>query len=129
MARRKAARGLRLLLAVALAGPSLGDCATGLAPGTPALSCAHALAACGHANARLWLAPPANAIAAPYEALCADAGWVLALRVDGSAGTFAYSSAAWTSPALLNEGCSTRPVRRRPSWHPMSTRPAPRCAS
>ena len=76
-------------------------CVVGASAATAATHCGHARAACGFSNATFWLASPVGG--APYRAYCAGDGWVLALRVNGAAGTFAYESPLWTSAALLND--------------------------
>ena len=81
--------------------PTASPCVVGSSAATAAAHCGHARAACGFSNATFWLASPVGG--APYRAYCAGDGWVLALRVNGAAGTFAYESPLWTSATLLND--------------------------
>ena len=55
------------------------------------------LFACGAADGVYWLAP----LGVPYQAQCSS-GWTLAMKVNGSQPTFAYSSPYWTDTTLLN---------------------------
>jgi hypothetical protein len=78
--------------------PSPGAC-PGLAPEAPATSCLDAYRSCGSTDTIVWIKPGADPA---YAAYCAADGWALALRVDGTAPTFNYSSPLWTSTALYN---------------------------
>jgi len=55
---------------------------------------------CGTTDGLFWVRPSLSVAA--YQALCADDGWTVALKVDGSQNTFLYDSPLWTNASLLN---------------------------
>lgn len=67
---------------------------------TAALSCYSAFVMCGVANQTVWVQPAAPAPA--YLAYCADQGWTLAVKVNGSSPLLSYFSGFWTNGSAFN---------------------------
>lgn len=72
---------------------------------TPALSCLSAFVLCGVVNQTAWVQPAAPAPA--YLAYCADQGWTLAVKVNGSSTLLSYFSGFWTNGSVLNAGSTS----------------------
>jgi hypothetical protein len=72
----------------------------GLTAVTPALSCRSAFTLCGIVNRTVWVQPSSSF--PPYVAYCADGGWALAVKVNGSSLMLSYFSGFWTNGSVLN---------------------------
>lgn len=77
------------------------ECRVGKSPNTPATTCLDAFKACETEEEVVWLS--GSATTGPYQAYCGPEGWALAMRIDGGATTFTYTSPYWTSNVLYND--------------------------
>lgn len=66
---------------------------------------------CGISSSILWLYNPSNP-SDTYQAYCADDGWTLAMKIDGTSNTFLYDSNYWTDNQLLNADTSNMDVMK-----------------